>query len=91
MAQGGKYDQADAALISAFQRDNGIFLCPPQTQNASLKDMRALLEPFIKSIDPNDQASYPALAVAVYTAFPCPFSPIRAELRPSTRDELMGS
>lgn len=91
MAQGAKYDQADAALISAFQRDNGIFLCPPQTQNASLKDMRALLEPFIKSIDPNDQASYSALAVAVYTAFPCPFSPMRAELRPSTRDELIGS
>jgi len=91
MAQNVAPDLANSALISAFQRDRGDTLCPPQTQNSSLREMRTLLDPFIRNIDVSDQASYPALAVAVYMAFPCPFSPMRAELRPAVRADLIGS
>ena len=89
MAQGIALDLAESALISSFQRDSGNILCAQK--NSSLKEMRTLLDPYIKNIDIDDPASYPALAVAVYTAFPCPFSPIRTELRPAVRDDLIGS
>jgi hypothetical protein len=89
MAQGTPPDLAESALISTFQRDSGNVLCAQK--NSSLKEMRTLFEPYIKNIDLGDQASYSALAVAVYTAFPCPFSPIRTELRPSTREDLIRS
>ena len=88
-AQTAPLDLADSALISAFKRDNGNTLCSPR--NASLKEMKALLEPSIKGIDVANPASYPALAIAVYTAFPCPFSPQRPELRAATRDDFIGT
>lgn len=90
-AQAASPDVAASALISAFQRDNGNTLCAPQTQNSSLKEMKALLEPYIQGIDTTSQSSYPALAIAVYTAFPCPFSPRRPELSPATQEDFIGT
>lgn len=88
-AQAQTPDLADSALVSAFQRDSGKLLCAGK--GGSLKEMRELFNPFIKGLDVSSQASYPALAVAVYTAFPCPFSPIRSELRPATSDDIRGT
>ena len=89
MAQSAPLDLADRALVTEFQANNGNVLCSPK--DSSLKEMRALFDPFIKGIDLANQASYPALAVAVYTAFPCPFSPLRPELRPSAKEDFVGS
>ncbi|MCX7257130.1 MAG: hypothetical protein NTZ64_10445 [Polaromonas sp.] len=89
MAQDATLDLADRTLISQFQANNADVLC--SSKNSSLKEMRALLDPFIKGIDVANQASYPALAVAVYTAFPCPFSPLRPELRLSVKEDFIGN
>ncbi|MDD5241448.1 MAG: hypothetical protein PHG47_06975 [Sulfuricella sp.] len=89
IAQSASPDLANDALVSTFQRDSGNVLCSPK--NATLKEMRALLDPYIKDIDLANPNSYPALAVAVYTAFPCPFSPLRPELRPAAKEDLIGS
>jgi hypothetical protein len=82
-------DLASDALVSVFQRDNGKLVCSPG--NVGLSEMNALLAPFIEGIDKTDQKSYPALAKAVYVAFPCPFSPLRAELRPAEKEDLAGA
>jgi hypothetical protein len=82
-------DLADSALLSAFQRDNAKLLC--LSKAGSLKETRELLNPYIKDIDVTDEASYSALAIAVYTAFPCPFSPSRRELRAATRGDVVGT
>lgn len=82
-------DLAESALLSVFQRDASNTVCAPR--NASLKEMRALFDPYTKGIDLNNQASYPTLAQAVYTAFPCPFSPLRAELKPAVQEEMLGN
>lgn len=81
-------DLAESALLSVFQRDASNTVFSPR--NSSLKEMRVLFDPFTKGIDLSSQASYPALAQAVYTAFPCPFSPLRSELKVSTKEELLG-
>lgn len=88
-AQSKAADLADSALVSAFQRDKGKLLC--LSTNASLKEMREILNPYIKDIDLADQNSYPALAVAVYKAFPCPFSSVRPELKPASMTDLIGT
>jgi hypothetical protein len=88
VAQGASHDVADQALISVFQRDSGRYVCGKE--NGSLQVVREWLNPFIQGIDVSDATSYPALAQAVYTAFPCPFSPIRPELRPAVRADLVG-
>lgn len=82
-------DLIDSALTTTFQRDQGKFLC--LTKDASLKALRELLSPYLKSIDIGKQESYPAIVTAIYTAFPCPFSPLREELRIATRVEMVGT
>ena len=88
LAQSLSTDLADQALISALQRDRGSLLCVGK--GGSLKDLREILNPYIVGIDLSDKNSYPTLARAVYTAFPCPFSPDRSELRPATKDDIVG-
>lgn len=86
-AQISNPDYADQALVSAFSRDSGNIICAPKTSHA---EMRELFMPWIQGIDLKNEKSYPALARAVYAAFPCPFSPVRPELRLATRTEIVG-
>lgn len=86
LAQSAPADLPAAALLSVFQRDNGKLVCAPR--NAGLAEMKGLFAPFTEGIDTTSQASYPDLARAVYAAFPCPFSPRRAELVPATKQDL---
>jgi hypothetical protein len=88
-AQPAQNDQAAAALLSVFQRDNGRFVCSPG--KVGVTEMKALFAPHIEGIDASAPSSYPALAKAVYVAFPCPFSTRRAELAPVTKEELAGA
>jgi hypothetical protein len=88
-AQDGPKDVADEALLSAFQRDYGIVLCP-YGKSGSLRDLRDVLEPHIAGFDPKDRNLYATFVKAVYTAFPCPFTPLRPELRPATKRDVTG-
>ena len=82
-------DLADRALILAFQRDKATVVC--STKSASLKEMREQFNPYIKNIDLAAEGAYSALAKMVYTVFPCPFSPYRAELRAATSEDIVGT
>ncbi|MGV3742597.1 MAG: hypothetical protein ACO1NO_09845 [Burkholderiaceae bacterium] len=88
-AQPASADLARDALVSVFQRDGGNLVCSPG--NVGLPEMKSLLAPFIQDIDLSEPSSYPAVAKAVYAAFPCPFSPRRAELVPATKEDLIGA
>ena len=89
LAQTASNDLVGSALISTFQRDNGKLVCSPG--NVGLPQMKGLLAPFVEGIDVSSESSYPALAKAVYAAFPCPFSPRRAELVRATKEDLLGA
>lgn len=90
LAQTTARDPQGAALLSVFQRDNGRLVCAPG-ENLGLTEMKALFAPLVQNIDANAEGAYPLLAKAVYTAFPCPFAPSRAELAPASRDDLLGA
>jgi hypothetical protein len=87
-AQTQKPDVADQAALSVFQRDASSLVCAG-TRN-SLPEIRAHLNSYIQGIDADQQSSYAALVKAVYTAFPCPFTPDRTELRRVTKEDLVG-
>lgn len=89
-SQNQTQDLADSALISIFQRDANVLVCTTAT-SGTLREMRELFNPFIKGINLDDKNSYKDLAIAVYTAFPCPFSPIRPELRQAKKEDLIGN
>lgn len=81
-------DVVDAAITAAFQQ-NPHFLC--LSKASSLKEVREYLKPYIKDVDMAKQDAYAAVLTAMYTAFPCPFSPFREELRTATRAEMVGT
>ena len=87
-AQVPSLDLADKTLIASFQRDNASFLC--LEKSLSPKEIRSLLDPYIPNVDVTKEESYPAIAGAVYEAFPCPFSAARPELQRATRQETIG-
>jgi hypothetical protein len=89
-SQNQTQDLADSALISVFQRDGGTLVCSTLV-NGTLRDMREVFNPFIKGINLDDKNSYKDLAIAVYSAFPCPFSPVRNELRLAKKEDFIGS
>jgi hypothetical protein len=89
-AQTANQDPQGAALVSVFQRDNGRLVCPPGA-NLGLTEMKSHFAPFAEGIPVDASGSYPLLAKAVYAAFPCPFSPKRAELAPASKEDLAGA
>ena len=82
-------DVANDILVSTFQRHGGNFLCAGK--GGSLREIREVFNPFIKEIDIANPSSVTALTVAVYTVFPCPFSPYRPELRQANKGEIQGT
>lgn len=89
LAQSPPPDVLDQALISTFRRDNGNLVC--LSQQGTLAGLREAVQPHAKGVDVTNPASYPALVRATYLAFPCPFSPQRAELRPAVAADVVGS
>jgi hypothetical protein len=81
-------DFADQAIYSGFKKSNGDLLCAQKDSN--LAELRNTLNPFIAGIDVNKEESYKQLQIAVYTAFPCPFSPKRPGLNLATKNDLLG-
>jgi hypothetical protein len=81
-------DWVEKVTLSLFRQNNGRVLCMPQSASKEL--VRAALDPQLKGIDTNNQSSINAIANAVYTTFPCPFSPFRSELRVATKADVVG-
>ncbi len=88
-AQPSKSDVADQAIAAAFGRDNRVLLC--LDQGKTHQDIRAKLDPLLGNIDPAKDESFRPILAVIYTAFPCPFSPVRPELERATAQEVIGS
>lgn len=89
VAQEPPIDMVDKVITDLFRNQGGQALCMPQ--GASRESVREALKDRLKDIDTNDEASANAIAIAIYTVFPCPFSPYRPELRPAKAADLTGN
>jgi hypothetical protein len=73
-------------ILDLFKRHQGDTLCtegPPD-----LAQIRAALAEQFKASDPRPSAK--DVAIALWTRYPCPFSPYRPQLRPATAKDIEG-
>jgi hypothetical protein len=88
IAQQPPIDLVDKVIADLFRRQSGMSLCMPQ--GASRESVRAALKDRLNGLDTNNDQNANAIAIAVYTTFPCPFSPYRNELRRATEKDIEG-
>ena len=73
-------------ILDLFKRHQGDTLCtegPPE-----LPQIRATLAEHFKASEPRPSAK--DVAIALWTRYPCPFSPYRPELRPASAKDIEG-
>ena len=88
IAQQVPLDLIDKVIISLFRDHNTKFLC--LTENSSLPAIKGVVEKRLQAMPGGSGQSQDAIAKAVYTEFPCPFSPYREELRPASASDIAG-
>jgi hypothetical protein len=78
-------------MVNLFKQHNLQFLC--LSQDSTLESLRPSLDGKLTGIDLTKltQENANAIATVIYTAFPCPFSPDRPELKLATAGELLGN
>lgn len=90
-------DIISSVISQTFQKHNSKFVC--LTSRSSIADIRVKVEAQLERmrlgnkpniIGVNSSPSANDIAKAIYTAFPCPFSPNRSELRSATRKDIEG-
>lgn len=81
-------DPLSKFLQDMFQMHQGKTLCSDGT--ASLKSIRANVANYLKVNGLVATATPPVVATALWTLYPCPFSPFRSELRPATANDIEG-
>lgn len=92
-AQEGKEKQAQLAQIDKFIADmfaahQGKTLC--MLGNVPVATARTMVFDVLKSLGVSGSATQAQMEEAVWTTFPCPFSPLRAELLPATAKDVEG-
>jgi hypothetical protein len=73
-------------ILEQFKRHQGDTLCtegPPE-----LAQIRATLAEHFKASEPRPSAK--DVAIALWTRYPCPFSPYRPQLRPASAKDIEG-
>ncbi|HVJ12828.1 MAG TPA: hypothetical protein VNC62_14760, partial [Burkholderiales bacterium] len=77
-------------IMDMFKRDQGDTLCTEGP--AELAQIRATLAGHFKGmgIDPDQHIPAKDVAIALWTRYPCPFSPYRPELRPAKAKDIEG-
>ena len=89
-AQQPTLDVLDKVVIDIFKRQEGIAVC--MLKGTTTREfVRSAVEPRLAGVDLNDPGSASAMAVALYTQFPCPFSPYGIELGPATASDITGT
>ena len=78
-------------MASLLKQQYLQFLCVPQ--GSTLETLRPSIDSKLTGIDLTvlTQENANAIGTVIYTAFPCPFSPERPELKPATVAELVGN
>ena len=75
-------------IMDMFKRDQGDTLCTEGP--AELAQIRATLAEHFKGTDPQQHVPAKEVAIALWTRYPCPFSPYRPELRPAKAKDIEG-
>jgi hypothetical protein len=81
-------DPLGTFILDLFKRHEGDTLCSEGP--ADLAQIRATLTEHFKGIDPKQHIPAKEVAIALWTRYPCPFSPYRAQLRPARAKDIEG-
>ena len=71
-----------------FQSHHGTTLC--SDSGASTESMRSNVVSYLENSNLLRDADPNVIATAIWTLYPCPFSPNRSELAPATSEEIVG-
>lgn len=88
LAQEAPSDPLNKFIFEMFQMHHGKTLCVDAS--TSLNAVRKTLTDHMQA-KVAETATPQAVATAMWQLFPCPFSPLRAELRPAKADDIVGS
>ena len=75
-------------ILDLFKRHQGDTLCTEGP--AELAQIRSTLAEHFKGNDPKQHMPAKDVAIALWTRYPCPFSPYRPQLRPAKAKEIEG-
>jgi hypothetical protein len=87
-AQEGSQDPLARLIWQMFQMHQGKTLCADGS--ASLHMVQTNVIDYLKAKGTSENATSQAVATALWTLYPCPFSPARSDLRPATREDIEG-
>ncbi|BHH84974.1 hypothetical protein LA52FAK_32630 [Desulforhopalus sp. 52FAK] len=81
-------DSLSSFIQNMFQRHQGITLC--SDPSVSTQSMGTNVYRYLESNNLLEDANPQIVATAIWTLYPCPFSPNRAELAPATSEDIEG-
>lgn len=87
-AQQVPLDLVDKVIIGLFRDHNTKLLC--LNENSSLPAIKSSIEARLQQMPAGSAQSQDAIAKAVYTQYPCPFSPYRKELNAASAADIDG-
>jgi hypothetical protein len=88
LAQDALRDPMTKLISDMFNMHDGKTLCSDGA--TSLQKIRADVVEQLRSQGSGETVTAQAVAVALWTRYPCPFSPFRAELRPASAKDVEG-
>lgn len=81
-------DSLSSFIQKMFQRNQGTTLCSdPAT---SVKSMHSNVFSYLENNNLLKETDPKVIATVIWTLYPCPFSPNRAELTPATSEDIVG-
>jgi hypothetical protein len=80
--------QMDKFIVDMFNTHRGKTLC--MLGNVPVATVRGMVVEQLKAFGVTDAATQQQVESAVWTRFPCPFSPFRTELLPATAKDIEG-
>ena len=87
-AQETPQDPLNKLIWEMFQMHQGKTLC--SVGSTSLQTIRSSVVDHLKATNASGNVTVQAVATALWTLYPCPFSPFRPELHPATAKEIEG-
>jgi hypothetical protein len=81
--------QMDKFILDTFKANQGTTLC--MLGNVPVASVRAMVVAQLKVAGVGESATQKQVETALWTVFPCPFSPFREEVRPATAKDVAGA
>ncbi|HLD23444.1 MAG TPA: hypothetical protein VJA83_05830 [Sulfuricurvum sp.] len=81
-------DPFDIFIFDMFQKQQNKTMC--SAPNDSIKTIRTNLISYIQFNGYSNSLTPQVIATALWTLYPCPFSPFRSEIRSATKEDIVG-